>query len=215
LKVIPMRSRLKFIFVLIALCLLFISTDIPAMPSDTASFTLVRQNSGIALYERWYPIGSGQQAREIKAIFRVAAQPAAAAALIKDESKGKQWNKNTLSYEVIPENHNMWFGYIQYDLPWPLSDQDCVLQYNQNYSGDTLKIVFAGSRHPAFPERKRIQRIPEISGRWIFRQVDSGIIVEYYITTTPSTTLPAWVTDPIIRNNLIETLQVFRDILEK
>ena len=181
---------------------------------DTADFVLVREKDGIALYERWYAVTADQQAREVKAIFHVKSRPQAAVALIKDETKAMQWNRNTESYRILPESENVWFGYIQYDLPWPVSNQDCVLKYEQNTLHNSLLIEFSETDHPSFPLKKRVQRIPQISGKWIIAETDDGILVEYYITTTPSDTLPTWLTDPIIRNNLIETLQHFRTILE-
>lgn len=181
---------------------------------DTADFVLVEENDGIALYERWYSISPDQQAREIKATFAVKTQSVDAATLIRNESRGREWNKNTKSYEIVSQNENRWIAYIEYDLPWPVSNQDCVLEYSQNYSQNCLQIEFKEANHPSFPVKKRIQRINEISGKWIFREGDHGLSIEYYITTTPSSTLPTWLTDPIIRNNLIQTLQEFRSILE-
>jgi len=182
---------------------------------DTADFVLVEENDGVALYERWYSINPDQQAREIKATFAVKTQPVDAATLIRDESRGRQWNKNTKSYEIVSQSENIWFAYIEYDLPWPVSNQDCVLEYHQNFSENCMRIEFKEADHPSFPVKKRIQRINDISGKWIFRESDDGLSIEYYITTTPSSTLPTWLTDPIIRNNLIETLQEFRSILEE
>lgn len=181
---------------------------------DTANFVLVKQDDGITLYERWYAVNENLHAREVKATFTVNAGTEAAVALIKNESLGRKWNKNTEEYRVLPSAGDIWFSYIQYDLPWPVSNQDCVLRYDQNYFGNSMEIVFRGTQHPAFPVQKRIQRIPEISGKWIFRETAQGINVEYYITTTPSATLPTWLTDPIIRNNLIHTLRDFKRILE-
>lgn len=182
---------------------------------DTANFVLVKENNGISLYERWYAFAPDQQARELKATFNVKADSYAAVALIKDAARGRQWNKNTKAYEIVRESDNLWFGYIQYDLPWPVSNQDCVLQYNQNDLETGVLVEFQDADHPSFPPRKKIQRIPEIYGKWIFRESDDGISVEYYISTTPSNALPTWLTDPIIRNNLIETLTIFRTILER
>jgi hypothetical protein len=197
----------------------FFSSETPALGKnceiDTANFVLVKQDDGITLYERWYAVNENQHAREVKATFTVNAETDAAVALIRNESLGKKWNKNTEEYRVLPSAGGIWFSYIQYDLPWPVSNQDCVLRYDQQYFDNSMEIVFRGTQHPAFPVQKRIQRIPEISGKWIFKESAQGIDVEYYITTTPSSTLPTWLTDPIIRNNLIETLQGFRKILEQ
>ena len=183
--------------------------------SDTAEFVLVKENKGITLYERWYAVSPDLQAREVKATLVINASAEAAVALIRDEALGKKWNRNTESYKVLSEDSDNWFGYIQYDLPWPVSNQDCVLKYNRYVSEDATSIFFENTKHPAFPPQKRIQRIPEISGKWIFTETETGMAVEYYITTMPSATLPTWITDPIIRNNLIETLHHFKNILEK
>jgi len=207
-------TKCLFIVAVCGFCGAYADSSGKGVVADTTSFVLVKQDNGISLYERWYPIKPTQKAREIKAMFKVKTDCLAAIDLIRDESQGRKWNKNTEAYKVIPQNDNVWFGYIQYDLPWPVSDQDCVLQYNKNFSGNSMSIEFRGANHPSFPVHKRIQRIGEINGKWIFTEQDNEILVEYYISTTPSSTLPAWLTDPIIRNNLIETLLSFRQILE-
>lgn len=183
--------------------------------SDTSDFVLVKENDGIALYERWYPTDVDDQlAREVKATFTLKAPLGRAVDLIRDESQGTRWNKNTSVYRIVPRNDDVWFGYVQYDLPWPVSDQDCVLYFQRTLSRNSIQIEFKGAEHPSFPVRKKIQRIPEIAGKWVFKENETEVAVEYYVTTLPSSTLPTWLTDPIIRNNLLETLGSFREILE-
>lgn len=192
-----------------------VMVDGVASTPDTSRFELVKKADGISLYERWYEIKPNQYAREVKATFTVKAPAHAALALIRNESKGTRWNRHTRSYRIVGGNADVWFGYIEYDLPWPVSNQDCVLHFQRIRSeDDDLHVEFKGTTHPSFPIQKRIQRIAEISGRWIFNENNGVIDVEYYITTTPSPTLPAWLTDPIIRDNLLETLGGFREILE-
>ncbi len=182
--------------------------------SDSTDFELIKKRNGISLYERWYRVDANQLAREVKATFNIKALASAAVTLIRDETKGTQWNKNTKVYKVLLRDSNAWFGYIEYDLPWPVSNQDCVLQYRRFVSADDLRLEFEGTDHPAFPPNQKIQRIPRISGKWIFRENNGSLDVEYYVTTTPSPVLPTWLTDPIIRNNLLDTLSGFRKILE-
>jgi hypothetical protein len=182
--------------------------------TDTADFTLVKTERGISLYERWYPITSTENARQIKATFTVRANSTAALNLLKDGSKGELWNKNTNDYEVVDVRGDSWVSYIQYDLPWPVKNQDCVLRYDTHKDPDKVSVMFRNTNHPAFPVKNRVERIPEIEGKWIFKRSEDELHVEYYIATTASKTLPGWVTDPIIRNNLVETLHVFRRILE-
>lgn len=182
--------------------------------SDTAQFALVKQNGGISLYERWYVGPTDIKAREVKAIFLVDIEPDAAVALIRDQRRGREWNKNTREYKVVELEGDKWISYMHYDLPWPLSDQDCVLEHSPYRHNNSIYIPFEAVPHVDFPESDRVQRIPNIRGKWVFSPDPAGTRVEYYITTTPSSSLPTWVTDPVIRNNLIASLQAFRDILQ-
>jgi hypothetical protein len=182
---------------------------------DTADFIHVKTVKGINLFERWHMISTGELAREVKAVFRVNAPMSEVAGLIKNESRALQWNKNTKVYDVEVVASDDWICYLEYDLPWPVSNQDCVLQYNQSYQGDELIIYFEGINHPRFPLKHGIDRIPDVKGKWIIAEKERETIIEYYITTTPSKTLPRWITDPIIRNNLMETMRAFKNILEE
>jgi hypothetical protein len=182
--------------------------------ADTTGFALVKNSNGINIYERWYSITGGKQAREVKAVFTVEGDPAAALALIKDDSRGREWNSRIKSYSVVLDGTGRWICHIEYDFPWPLSNQDCVLQYAEKCSAAGVEICFRGTDHPSFPVRDRVQRIPDIRGKWIFKKSGQGTAVEYFITTKPSETFPAWLTDPVIRGNLLETLESFRQILQ-
>lgn len=186
----------------------------PIGPPDTLGFVLVKQVEGISIYERWFQRKPDEFAREVKAKFTVAAPAKSALALMRDETRGTEWNKRARTFKVLHDKDGVWFSYIEYDLPWPISNQDCVLRHHQTVSRNELKVEFRDVHHPAFPPQQRIQRIPEISGKWIFRETPHGLDVEYYVTTLPNATLPTWVTDPIIRNNLAETLSAFREILD-
>jgi hypothetical protein len=166
------------------------------------------------LYERWYSTADGDHARELRARFFVKADPVDAVALIRDERKGTGWNSGTKKYRIVSCDSTAWLCHIEYDCPWPVSNQDCVLLFSERLENRCVEVAFKGVNHPAFPARRNIQRIADISGKWVFRPTETGISVEYFITTKPSSTLPAWVTDPIIRSNLIATLTSFRTILE-
>jgi hypothetical protein len=181
--------------------------------TDTADFVLIKTVRGIDLYERWHIITTGELAREVKAVFTVDAELGEVAGLIKNESLALQWNKHTRIYEVEVVAEKDWICYVQYDLPWPVSNQDCVLQYGLQEESNKLNIYFQGTDHALFPLREGVDRIQEVKGKWVVTKSAGKTKIEYYITTTPSKTLPRWITDPIIRNNLIETMRGFRKIL--
>lgn len=182
--------------------------------ADTTGFVLVKSSGGVELYERWYDIQPDVPARELKAVFKAKADVNAVSALIRDEAQGLRWNKNSSIYKVIREDPQ-WICYIQYNLPWPVNNQDCVLRYTTRREGNTTIIGFKSIEHRLFPARPEVMRIPDVEGKWMLTAKDGGLHVTYYITTTPSKKFPGWVTDPIVRNNLLDTMIEFRTLLEK
>ncbi len=210
-------KKLSFQLPILAICIGLSFPDYGrtnASNADSSGFILVKKAKGIELYERWLEIAVDHFVREVKVIYVINASIESAAELIKNEEKATQWNKAASMYKIISNTNNDWVSYIQYDLPWPMDNQDCVLQYTASSDEDKHIINFRSIDHEIFPTSKNVTRIEDITGRWIFRPTETGTVVEYSITTTPSPTLPRWVTDPLVRSNLIDTMDEFRNILE-
>lgn len=185
-------------------------------PSIASGFTLVEKRENIALYERWFMYDSLTKAREIKLIFEAKADIQTAVNLLRDESHSRQWNLRSSQFLVLREDNDQWVNYIRYDLPWPVSDHDCVLKYNlQMATNSKCLISFESGSHLHFPKTEKASRLSDIRGNWLMEQHRESIHIEYSVTTIPSSTLPRWVTDPIIRNNLLDTMVKFSNLLEK
>jgi hypothetical protein len=178
-----------------------------------SDYTLVKSQHGIDLYERWGKFGD-KPAREVKARFEIKTSIAAAIALLQNQQLGTRWNVSTNQYKVLDVNADQWFGYVQYRLPWPVDNQDCVLRYTTSEKSGQATITFQSDSHKMLPEEKNVKRLTDVKGRWVLAEKDNRLIVEYYITSKPSATLPKWITDPIVRKNLIATLSNYKNILE-
>jgi hypothetical protein len=77
-------------------------------------------------------------------------------------------------------------------------------------------VHFESTAHEKFPVQTKITRISGTKGKWMLEEKKKGITqITYFISTDRSTTLPRWVSDPIVRNNLFETMTAFKNILEK
>lgn len=182
--------------------------------SANDGFKLVKTEDGVSLYERWYSIGNGKTARELKAVFTVRNDRSVMVSLLQNQSKGLEWNTGASQYAVRNLTYSNWITYICYDLPWPLDDQDCVLQYNRADASGRTVINFGSAAHAEFPVKSDISRIPNIKGRWLFSSLGGVTNVEYYITTTPSATLPRSITDPVVRSNLISGMARLKKLAE-
>lgn len=204
---------------------LFIFSALLSSPSNAhfvfgdkefTEFKLVKSSDGIELYEKWYPYGNGQDARELKAVCEISAPFSKALALLKDYDRIKEWNSTIDRAELKPISSVNWLACVRYDVPWPFDDQDCVLKYTLiSYPDGTRQIDFVTVKDPSFPEYPGISRMNFVKGKWLFKQKNGKLHLEYYITTEPSQTLPRWISDPIVRSNIVSMITSFRDYLEE
>lgn len=203
--------------ILVVIHTVFLQSLFAASPSID-EFKLVKKDATLSLYERWIAAEGGDKVREIKAVFSVKTGMPAIVRLLKDQSKGKEWNMDAKAYRILrfPEEHR-WITYIEYGFPWPMDNQDCCLLYHYRESPASSKaeISFESTLHNQFPVSKNIMRITGTKGKWIMEQQRSGEMkITYLITTDRSKKVPRWVSDPIIHSHLFKTMTKFKNILE-
>lgn len=184
-----------------------------------ADFKLVKAQQNIALYERWVK-HNGNIVREIKADFTTKASSAETViSLLKNASKGTQWNTTASNYKIAyTANDAVWLAYVRYKIPWPMDDQDCSLKYSFN-KGDlhnsVCNIYFEGIQTEKFPAVKNVTRITGTRGKWVVEKATHGLKISYQIVTDKSVSVPRWISDPIIHDNLFKTITEFRKLLEQ
>ncbi len=180
-------------------------------------FKLVKKDEVIALYERWISSGDDVPVREIQAVFYVRSDVASVIRLLQHAALGLEWNMNTNRYEVQAGKDGSWITYIRYDLPWPMDDQDCCLGFRVQTvaAGRKTIISFADNGGVGCPVEKGVSRITGTRGQWLIEPTVAGDLkMIYTITSDRSSTIPRWISDPLIHKNIFRTLTGFKQILE-
>lgn len=200
--------------VLVAIIMLLTVLTTEAQAGD---YKLVKKDGLISLYEKWVQVMNGEQARELKIVFYVKATPVAAVQLLKDQGKGKDWNPNADVYKVVSSaNAGHWVNYIRYDVPWPVGDQDACLAYTMKDINGTTEISFQSTEHASFPLKNGVGRINGTRGKWLLEKTNNEMMrVTYTVSANRNTKLPKFITDPIIHDNLMESMTLFTELLEK
>lgn len=211
----------------IILCMSLVGASYPvgwpalSAPPMTASsgeedFTFIKAQGEVRLYERWLEIEPGRKGREMKAEFTVPQGTAAVAALLRDEGKAKDWIQRASACRLVSEaNDQSWLAYVHYGLPWPISDQDCLLRYELKQQGGQTRIAFRSVANSSFPPKSRVKRMKGIVGSWLLTpQAGNRTKITYTIMTTETPTLPRWVTDPHVQSNLLDTMNAFFALLK-
>jgi hypothetical protein len=185
----------------------------------SGDYKLVKHNSVLSLYERWIPGAGGETVREIKAVFEVKATLPAVVALFRNQALGREWNINASDYRIAAgTDAQHWITYIKYDIPWPMDDQDCCLLYHYREpaaKGETAEVAFLSITDTRFPRLPKTTRITGTQGKWQMEPQAAGQLkITYTVTTDRSKTIPRWVSDPIIHDNLFRTMTKFKSLLE-
>ncbi len=203
----------SFLFTLIGTQLLFADNTV------TSDFKMIKQQNSISLYERWIK-HNGNEVRELKAEFEIRSTSIQSIlSLLKNGSRGTEWNNNSKTYQVsLTKEEHVWITYICYGIPWPMDDQDCCLRYSYEpaaLTASSFAISFESTNYPAFPVKKDVTRITGTKGKWSIENTGNGNFkIAYQVATDKSSSIPRWISDPLVYNNLLKTIASFRSILE-
>lgn len=205
---------MKKVSVIMLLCILCITLY------GNSQFKLIKKNPHIELYERWIQM-NGEQIRELRAVFTVHSDITSALRLIKSQEKGTKWQTKAKKYAVKNTSSAIvWLNYIQYDLPAIMDDQDCLLMYTlltpEKDLTDNCEIQFVSTINNQFPVTEKMKRITGVRGSWIMEKQSTGSLkITYTISSNRDKTIPRFVSDPIIRDNLMKTMNNFKNQLEQ
>lgn len=200
--------------------LLFVLSFFGRVFSQTKDeFVLVKQDGGISIYERWITFPKSEPAitaREVKGEFFFRNKISSGIQLLQDEARIKKWQHHVSEFEVYKHKDTAtWLEYSYHDIPWPVSDQDHFLVYNiLRYTPNEAFIAFESTVDlKRAPIRKGVSRM-ELSGSWTFEQIsDKKVKATYRILSMPGK-IPKFITDPIIRNNMMTTIKQFIELAD-
>jgi hypothetical protein len=183
-------------------------------------FVLLKKENRICIYERWVTFPKSKpaiKAREVKGEFVVNSSIYEALALVKNERKIKIWQTHVSEFKVfLQADTTWWYEYSYHDIPWPVSDQDHFLIYKLSVLPDNnLLVTFESKTNTLLaPVRDDADRMA-LSGSWLFEKLNAHKTkVTYRIISMPSS-IPKFITDPVIRRNMINTIESYVAILEK
>jgi hypothetical protein len=209
--VIPMR------FLLLMLCSGFLCLNSEAQKRD--EFVLVKKDGPVSIYERWIIFPKSDppvEAREVKGEFAFNNSIYAGLRLLQSEKLIQKWQSHVSEFKVYKQaDTTQWLEYSYHDIPWPVSDQDHFLQYTVEQSKPGVLFVTFESvvNNEKAPVRKGVSRM-KLSGSWTFEQVTPTQVKTTYLILSSPLNFPKFLTDPIIRSNMMSTIEKYVSILE-
>lgn len=188
---------------------------------DAEGFILLKKEDRIATFERWHFFpGSNPpvKAREVKGEFFIHSTIYELLSILKNEETIGRWQKHVSKFNVFPKPDTMcWLEYSYHDIPWPVSDQDHLLEYRLHVEkpGEVFFIAFKSIKDEKLaPVYEDVTRM-ELAGSWKLEKMAPGEIkVTYRIYSMPIG-IPRIFTDPVIRSNLMSTIKALTRLAEE
>jgi hypothetical protein len=203
----------KFLFLITLVCShVFVNGQ-----STIEEYGIVMQDERITLYERWvFFLDTNIKGREIQGVFETSASMAKMLTTVVDETRIREWQTNIIKYQYIPGSDSIWHTYALYKMPWPLNKQDYLLKYTLRKLTDNLTVLsFQDSLDEQLaPVIKNVDRKPTV-GYWQFEKLSNGKTKVVYTIVTKPTGYPRFITDPIVRNNLMSIINALVEVAEK
>jgi hypothetical protein len=184
---------------------------------ENDGYEVVRQDEKITMYERWTPYpGTTTKSRQIKCVFYANTELTNMYAHIYEESKISTWQENILEYKITPKNDSLWIAYSYYRIPWPLSNQDYLLTYALHEKNENrIALSFTHLADEKFMAvRKGVDRRPTM-GKWELEKVAKGKTKVTYTITSLPLNHPRFITDRIVHNSLMSTINKLILVAEK
>jgi len=204
-------------FISIALFLFVASSLLGQSAKENDGYEIVRQDEKITMYERWTPYpGTTINSRQIKCVFLTNTELNTIYAHIYEESKISTWQENILEYKITPKNDSLWIAYSYYRIPWPLSNQDYLMTYTVlERSENRIVLSFVHLEDEKLMAiRKGVDRRPT-TGKWELEKVAKGKTKVTYTITSLPINHPRFITDRIVHNSLMSTINKLILVAEK
>lgn len=205
-------------FLVILIGIMLTQQMLCAQSADDHEFLLVKKSGDISLYERWIEIPGkdARQAREVKGVFYYKNSLHAGLRLLQDQKMAMKWQGHVSEFKLYPQRDSThWYEYSYHDVPWPVSDQDHFMEYRISSSDHRQMLILFKSKvnDKLAPERKGVTRMV-LTGSWLFEQMDEQVKVTYRVYSMPLN-IPRVITDPIVRSNMVSTIEEFVALVER
>lgn len=196
-------QRLFFILCVILIYPLFAQ-------NHSTYWKLAKSKDGINISYRWIHLTKESKVREMKTEFLVNSDVNNLVKLFTNSSQLKKWQTSVEECDISNFKQSEWLTYLSFDLPWPLKSKDVVMK-NELLTSKTSTSILMKSVPEAKPLYKNKNRIKSLESEWKFIPQKSGKTKVIYTTLTyDKPEFPRSITDPIIQNNLIESIVLLK-----
>ncbi len=197
------------IFLILFWCLAAFSPE-----TSTQGWIFIKEKDNIFLYTRKE---AGENLKSFKGVMVVHATMNAVTDLISNPNNHDWWDEHLSEIRVLQiENARHFQYYLVYDVPWPLSDRDLVVDARVTVNPATgTYVIYSTPLNGVVPEKEGVVRIKNYWQKWTVQPMDAGMIritLEGYVD--PGGNVPSWLYNMVITESPLKVMRGVRQRVE-
>jgi hypothetical protein len=154
-------------------------------------WTLKTDEDGIQLYTKSVPASAY---KELKTVCTLQTSLSSVAVVLLDVQRTKEWVYGTSSSRILKqESPSVVYFYAEMGMPWPVTNRDFIVKISITQDPVSKVITVLAENQPDYiPEKKKLVRIRNSSGKWRIEPLPDGRVrVEYQLYVDPGGSVPA------------------------
>lgn len=155
--------------------------------------------------------GKNVQVIEYKAVTETGVSLQNCIIAMRDVSLHKQFMGDTEeSKEIKVNSENEWIAYYFFEPPWPMPDNDCVMQVNFQKQSDSMAYIFNGVSKPELLEKKDVKRLNFYEYEYSFtKKANNKVDFSISVKLTPVSSPPKWMVKTWFPKGPIDFMEKF------
>ncbi|MFY7880500.1 MAG: START domain-containing protein [Lacibacter sp.] len=172
-------------------CLMFFLGSAGFRASAQNQWVLKTDEADIQLYTRTVP---SSPYKALKTVCTLQTTLTSVAAVLLDVMRTPEWVYGTSTCSILKqESPSVVYYYAEMGMPWPVANRDFIVKISMTQDPVTKVITVLAENQPDFiPEKKKLVRIQNSSGKWQITPLQDGRVrVEYQLYVDPGGSVPA------------------------
>jgi START domain len=172
-------------------CLMFLLGSAGFRSSAQNQWVLKTDEADIQLYTRTVP---SSPYKALKTVCTLQTTLTSVAAVLLDVMRTPEWVYGTSTCSILKhESPSVVYYYAEMGMPWPVANRDFIVKISMTQDPVTKVITVLAENQPDFiPEKKKLVRIQNSSGKWQITPLQAGRVrVEYQLYVDPGGSVPA------------------------
>ena len=196
-------------------CLLCFLSSISLEATGQAQWTLKTNEDGIQLYTKSVP---GSPYKALKTVCTLQTSLSAVAAVLMDAGNSKEWVYGTSYSRLLKqESPTVTYFYAEMGMPWPVTNRDFIVKISLTQDPTSKVITVLAENQPDYiPEKKKLVRIRNSSGKWQVTPLSNRQVrVEYQLYVDPGGSVPATLVNLFSGKGPLESFRNLRKMVAR